>query len=529
MRSLILALAVFSPTFLTAANPLSEQIRPNVLFICTDDLRPMLGCYGDPLALTPNIDRLAARGTLFNRAYCQASQCGPSRVSFMTGLRPETTRTFSLSDHFNWDRTKNPGLLTLPQHFKNHGYHAQSLGKLYHDERGDPHSWSVPASPGREREMWEIVDEKAVAQVPFEKRNTIPTLIAPREDCPAWQSPEVPDDTLYAGRMTTQAIDTLAEIKDHPFFLAVGYRRPHLPFVAPHKYYDLYPHDETLLPPDAHRSPPENAPVVAYYNTSSYAPKPGKDSRWNPAPPRRVDSRDEAIQWSGFELRSYNNIPNKGVFEDDLVISLRQAYLASISYVDAQIGRLLDALDEQGLADNTIIVLTSDHGWHLGEHATWAKMTTYEWSARVPLIIAAPASTHPDIVPAQTDGLAELVDLFPTLSDLAELPLPPQLEGSSLVPLMKNPQRKNWDAQNPAFTQFHRRDWAMGRAIRTQRYRFVEWRDEKTNTLFATELYDHQTDPAETLNLADREELAQTISRLARQLEQTVPSTPANN
>jgi iduronate 2-sulfatase len=510
------------------ATPRSQGARlPSILFICTDDLRPMLSCYGHPLALTPNIDRLAARGTLFNRAYCQASQCGPSRVSFMTGLRPETTRTFSLSDHFNWDRSRQPDLVTLPQHFKNHGYHAQSLGKSYHDGRGDPASWSVPASPGREREMWELVDEQAVARVPFEKRNTIPTLIAPREDCPAWQSPDVPDDTLYAGRMTTEAIATLARIKDRPFFLTVGYRRPHLPFVAPQKYFDLYPHDNSLLPPAAHRPPPENAPIVGYYNTPNYAAKPGKESRWKPGPPLRVDSREEAMQWSGFELRSYNNVPNKGLFDDDLVITLRQAYLACVSYVDAQIGHLLDALDEHGLAENTIIVLTSDHGWHLGEHATWAKMTTYEWCARVPLIIAAPKTSHPHIAPSKTDGLAELVDLYPTLCNLAQLPLPPHLEGDSLVPLMEHPARNDWDASHPAFTQFPRKAWAMGRAIRTNRYRFVEWRDKDTNALVARELYDHQDDPAETLNLADREELAETVSRLTLELRQITPDSTA--
>ncbi|MEM7146816.1 MAG: sulfatase-like hydrolase/transferase [Verrucomicrobiota bacterium] len=503
---------------LTSPNK-SASTRPSVLFICTDDLRPMLGCYGDPVAQTPNIDRLAARGTLFNRAYCQATQCGPSRVSFLTGLRPETTRAFSLADHFNWDRKEHPKLVTLSEHFKNHGYHAQSFGKLFHDGRSDPHSWSVPESPGREREMWELVDEEAIADVPFKKRKNIPTLIAPREDCPAWQSPDVPDDTLFAGRMTTDAIATLKELKDQPFFLSVGYRRPHLPFVAPKKYFDLYAKNKSLLPDPDHRPTPEGAPVVAFYNTSSYAPKPGgKPSRWKPAPPRRVETMEDAIQWSGFELRSYNNIPNEGVFDDDLVISLRQAYLACVSYVDAQVGRLLDALEEEGLADNTIIVLTSDHGWHLGEHATWAKMTTYEWSARVPLIIAAP-----NITPSKTNGLAELVDLYPTLAHLAALPLPAQLEGDSLVPLMKNPAKKNWDRQNPAFTQFARRDWAMGRAIRTDQHRYVEWRDKKTNQLIATELYDHQLDPAETQNLAHQKNQSQTITSLAQKLHTSVP------
>ncbi|MEM8953036.1 MAG: sulfatase-like hydrolase/transferase [Verrucomicrobiota bacterium] len=491
----------------------------NVLFICTDDLRPMLGCYGDPVAQTPNIDRLAARGTLFNRAYCQSPQCGPSRVSFLTGLRPGTTRTYALADRFDWDRTKQPNLVTLPQHFKNHGYHAQAFGKLYHDERSDPHSWSVPESPGREREMWELVDEKAIADVPFKKRNTIPTVILPRDDCPAWQSPDVPDDTLFAGRMTTDAIATLKEFKDQPFFLAVGYRRPHLPFVAPKKYFDLYPKDKSLLPDPAHRPPPADAHVVAYYNSPNYAPKPGgNSSRWDPPPPRRVETVKDAIQWSGFELRSYNNIPNQGVFDDDLVISLRHAYLACVSYVDAQVGRLLDALEEEGLADNTIIVLTSDHGWHLGEHATWSKMTNFEWSARVPLIISAP-----DIISSKTDGLAELVDLYPTLAQLAKLPLPAQLEGDSLVPLMKNPTKKNWDRQNPAFTQYPRRNWAMGRAIRTDQYRYVEWRDKNTNQLIATELYDHHSDPAETQNLAHQKNQRQNLTTLAKRLHTSVP------
>ncbi len=489
------------------------ESRPNVLMIALDDLRPMLGCYGDERIQTPNIDRLAARGTVFEQAYCQSPQCGPSRVSLMTGWRPETTKTYSLRDHFNFSREKHPDLVTLPEHFMKHGYHALSFGKIYHDGRDDPASWSVPPQPGRDGEMLEIVDEAALAGVPFEKRNEVPTIIADREACPAWQSPEVPDDALFAGRMTndvTRLLTTLKE-KNQPFFLAVGYRRPHLPFVAPKKYFDLYPPSRDLLPTQT--DPPKDAPVIGFYSTNNYAPAPGKKSRWGKPIPVTPATFEEALPWSGFELRSYQKVPLEGPIPEETVIELRRAYMACVTYADAQVGRLLDALEAEGLAENTVILLWADHGYHLGELATWTKMTNYEWAARVPLIVAGQPGRFQ---PSRSKALAELVDVYPTLCDLAGLPIPETLEGSSLVPVLEKPERE-W--KTAAFTEYPRKLWGHGRAIRTSRYRYVEWESEESGEIFATELYDHESDPGETVNIAEHEGNAELIQKLSQELK----------
>jgi iduronate 2-sulfatase len=501
----LLGLVALVPTRVAGLPP-----RPNVLMICVDDLRPMLGCYGDPIVRSPNIDGLAARGMLFERAYCQSPQCGPSRVSFMTGLRPGTTGIYSLRDRFKFDRVNGPAFVTLPEHFIRYGYHARAYGKIYHDGRDDPQSWSTPASPGRENEILEIADLKALEGLPFEKRAAVPTLIAPRTDCPAWQSPDLPDEALYAGRMTTEVLAALGGLKEKPFFLAVGYRRPHLPFVAPKKYFDLYPPSPRLLP--AQTEAPIDAPYMAFYNAANYAATKGR-GRWGvPLDPR---DRETAVSWNGFELRSYQLVPDHGRLTDEMVIQLRRAYLACVTYVDTQIGRLLEGLRREGLAGNTIVCLFSDHGWHLGEHGTWSKMTNYEWSARVPLIISAPG-----LPPGQTRALSELVDVYPTLCELAGLPIPNHAEGDSLLPWLRDPALAGKTA---AFTQFPRKGWAMGRAVRTDRYRYVEWRDEETDEFKARELYDLGSDPGETVNIAGRADEA-VVAGLSKLLRARWPS-----
>ncbi len=479
--------------------------RPNVLFIAVDDLRPMLGCYGDPVIKTPNIDRLARRGAVFTRAYCQVAMCGPSRASLLTGLRLDSTGEFLLTYHRRRVlRSEFPGLVMLPEQFKRHGYHTQAFGKIYHDGLDDSPSWSVPSSPGRTRkggqgEILELVDEEAIAGVPFEQRARIPTVIRPRKDCRAIQSPEVPDKTLYAGRMTQQAVETLAQIKDEPFFLAVGYRRPHLPFVAPQRYFDLYPAETITLP--AHREPAKDAPIVGFYNSWIY-------KRADPTP----KNVEEALLTAGYELRSYQGIPTSGPISDRQQKLIRQAYMACVSYVDAQIGRLLGGLEKLGLADNTIVVLWGDHGWHLGEHGTWSKLTNYEWATRVPLIIAAPGSEYQH---ASTSALAELVDVYPTLCELAGLDIPKHVEGTSLAPVMRQPNRP-W--KTAAFSQFPFGKEILGRAIRTDRYRYVEWSKTTVETI-AVELYDHQTDPGETVNAAGHKEMAEITAGLHEDLQ----------
>lgn len=482
---------------LTAAS--ADRSRPNFVFICTDDLRPMLACYGAEWMHTPNIDALAEQGTLFERAYCQAAQCGPSRVSFMTGLRPDTANNFSLRDHFDYDKTPADSTLTLPRYLRAAGYTTQAFGKIFHDGRDDFAAWSVAASPGRDGEILEIIADEAEA-----------SIIASREDCPAWQSPDADDQALYAGRMTKQAVATLSKLKnaDAPFFLAVGFRRPHLPFVAPQRYFDLYPDESAgyLLP--VSREPPLDAPLIGFYNSTNYAANPGRDSRWPVPPPLVARSRDEALAFAGYELRSYKKVPAKGVFDEATVRQLRRAYMACVSYVDANIGRLLAALD-----GNTVVILLSDHGWHLGEHGTWSKMTNYEWATRVPLIISAPGQGFET---GHSDALVELVDLYPTVCELASLDIPDQLEGDSLVPLLRDRDHQPW--KDAAFSQFPRKLGPMGRAIRSDRNRYVEWRDSKTNELLARELYDHQNDSNELRNLAESAAAQTTVDDLSKRL-----------
>ena len=488
------------------AAPAKDQ--PNILFIAADDLRPLLGCYGEQTVQTPSIDRLADRGTTFRRAYCQSPQCSPSRVSLMFGLRPDTTGHYSNRHKFNREQFReNP---SLPEYFKNHGYHTQSFGKIYHNETDYPESWSVPSSPGRKGEMWETVDELAIAKVEFAQRARVPTIITPRNDCPAIQAPDVPDNTLYAGRMTGQAIEAMAAVKDQPFFLAVGYYRPHLPLVAPKNYFEKYPLDRIRLP--EHRQPPAGAPLWSIYNSLTYwHPRAREVWRIDLNFPKYPSSREEALRFAGWELRSYQGIPPGGPIPDPLQARVWQAYLACVSYVDAQVGRLLEALETFGLSDKTIVVFWGDHGWHLGEHGTWAKMTLFEWATRVPLLIAAPGHSQPSDI----NSLVELVDLYPTLCQLANLPIPKHVEGSNLAPLLSAPEQP-W--KRAAFSHFPRHDHSMGQSMRTNRYRYTEWVG-LDGQIMGTELYDHAADPLELVNLASSPSSFQTVQHLARQMK----------
>ena len=501
MRTLLILLTL-APSLVSAAD------RPDVLMIAIDDLRPMLGCYGDPFVKTPNIDRLAERGMLFEKAYCQFAKCGPSRTSLLSGLRPDT---IGIENHGTRDledyRKRLGHLPTIPRHFKAHGYHTQGFGKIAHDEWDDAQDWSVPFTPGREGEMLEIADLTALQDVPYEQRASAPTVIASRHDCPAIQSPDVPDDALFAGRMTAQALEVLKTQREEPLFLAVGYRRPHLPFVAPKRYFDRYPINPDWLP-DA-RQPAKGAPIMAWFNSDSYV---GMLDRFGLDLPYPPQTQADGLRWAGFELRSYNGIPKDGPVSDDLQLQLRQAYMACISYVDAQVGQLLNVLDAQNRWSNTIVLLWSDHGWHLGEHGAWSKMTNYEIATRVPLIIAAPGN-HPTGQTSQS--LAELVDLYPTLCDLTHLPTPAHCEGSSLLPILNDPMAT---VNEVAHSQFPRFKKFLGRALRTSTHRYVEWTQKKDGTAVAEELYDHQADPYETLNIADdHPEIISAMKELSRE------------
>jgi len=450
--------------------------RPNVLFICVDDLKPLLGCYGNKSIQSPNIDRLARRGLLFERAYCNQAVCAPSRNSLLTGSRPTTLGIYDLGTNF---RAAVPEAITLPQYFMQQGYRAEGLGKIFHVGHGnheDPASWSVPpfggksiayllpenhATQGLTREEALFANQRDVAKLP---RGA------------AYESADVADNAYPDGQIADEAILRLRAARDRsaPFFLAVGFLKPHLPFCAPKRYWDLYRRESFEVP--ALRTPPEGAPP--------YAP-----TTWG-------------------EVRQYSDIPQVGPLTDDQARALIHGYHAAVSFIDAQIGRLLEELDRLGLASNTIIVLWGDHGWHLGDHGMWSKHTNYEEAAHIPLLITAPSVTKPG---TRTLALVETVDLYPTLCELAGLPKPKgSLDGKSLVPVLKKPSRDNKEAAFHVFPRNRKGDGAiLGRAVRTARYRLVEWKKPGAPADTAEfELYDYVSDPAETKNLASAQPAA---------------------
>lgn len=435
--------------------------RPNVLMIAVDDLRPMLGCYGNERIQTPHIDRLAARGKVYEQAYCQYAKCGTSRLSLMTGLRPDSIGVFSNNDRdVIAFRKRKPGFKPMGQFFRENGYFTRSFGKIYHDGWDNPVNWSEPSSPGRDREMWEVV---------VEDQPMSPTVIAERLDCPVLQSPDVPDDHLFAGRMTNEVESLLENPGDKPFFFAVGYRRPHLPFVAPKKYFDLYQPGEDWLAPNA--EPPQDIFPLAWFNSDGYIGSAKRVGLTMPKPP----TRKEAMEWNGYEMRSYNGVPNHGPIPRERQLELIQAYAACVSYVDHQIGRLLTSLEKNDLEGNTIVVLWSDHGWHLGEFSAWGKMTNYDIANRVPLIFAGPG-----IEKGREKSFAELVDLYPTLCGLAGIKPPEYLEGDDLRTLKKDIALSQYERYKGEYT---------GYSIRTHQYRYTAWFDRKGKTV-GQEYYD---------------------------------------
>lgn len=477
---------------LTAMAAEGSVEKLNVLMIAVDDLRPQLGCYGDPIVRSPAIDRLAEQGTVFMRAYCQQAVCSPSRTSLMTGRRPDSTRVYDLNTHF---RKTIPDVVTLAQHFKNNGYHAQGLSKIYHGGLDDPRSWSVPhwapSAPGYGKpESLELIRKKR--EQLRAKGRLEPTRVLERDDFgtplkvqrrgaasvrgPAWEDPDVADNALPDGQTADKAIEALGEIKDRPFFLAVGFLKPHLPFVAPKKYFDHYPPDSIQLADNP--NPPQDGPEIALSN------------------------------WG--ELRRYEGMPKQGPVSDQTARELIRAYYACASYTDAQIGRVLDELNRLGLRERTVVVLWGDHGWHLGDHGLWCKHTNFEKATHAPLIISAPRAKAAG---TKSRALVEFVDIYPTLCELCELPVPEGLEGTSVAPLLDNPQR-TW--KQAAFSQYPRGK-VMGYSLRTDRYRYTEWA-EPDQPPVAVELYDHQTDPGENRNLAGQADYKAIVEQLSKQL-----------
>lgn len=470
--------------------PIASATRPkqmNVLFIAVDDLRPELGCYGAPVK-SPHIDRLAREGMVFERAYVQVALCMPSRVSMLTGRRPDTTGVVDFSVRF---RSVLPDVVTLPQHFKNHGYHAAGLGKIFH--RDDPDSWSEPLFQsqrseddyhtefGRQVLNWTKEDHRRLTYV-WDLGDGITKTKRPG-GLP-WEAPEISDNAVRDGQIADAAVEKLRRLKGEPFFLAVGFHKPHLPFIAPKRYFDLY--DADKIEPASNPYPPRDAPRYATYN-------------WN-------------------DLRHYYGIPDVGPVSSKQARELKHAYYACVSFMDAQVGRLLSELDQLGLRESTIVILWGDHGWQLGEHGMWDKHSNYETSTRIPLIVRAPGFES-----GRTQALVESVDLYPTLAELASLPLADGLEGHSMVPLLRSPHQE-W--KTAAFSQYQRvipgyGDVArgMGYSMRTDRYRLTEWRVPGTG-FREYELYDHQTDPQENVNLAGLDSHRDVMEQLQRRMRQ---------
>lgn len=443
--------------------------RPNVLLIMSDDLAVTLGAFGHPVAVTPNLDALARRGVRFDRAYCQFPHCNPSRASMMSGLRPNSTGVTGNADNLY----KNvPGVVTLPRLFRQHGYATARSGKIFHlgvpsglESMDDPEAWEF----GRP-----FADERPY---PPSRESAVKVKTGKKQGLP-WEEIPGDDDRLIDGQIAKTAINWL-ERRDRakPFFLAVGFHRPHLPFVAPAKYFDLYPMEKITL-----------------------RKEPADDEADIPLPARNGAVGQYAMTATPEQRRA----------------AIR-AYLATVSYMDAQAGRVLDALKRLGVADNTIIVFTGDHGWHLGEHGLWHKRSLFEESARVPLIVHAPGAKANG---RASGSLAELVDVYPTLCDLAGVPAPAVLEGKSLRPVLADPATALHEG---VFTQARRganaANW--GRSVRTLQWRCTEW-DEGRN---GVELYDHVNDPHEYTNLANDPRHAGVLKNLRAMLAARVPAT----
>lgn len=457
--------------------------KPNILFIAVDDLRTELGCYGNTEIKSPNIDKLAGEGLVFNRTYCQQPICMASRASLLSGLRPDTLQIYNCESL----EKDAPGILTIDQHFENNGYNIWAAGKIYHHgidyeiQYGDAYHKTITNVVGRG-----YLSEKAIQTVKdynnWYKENR-------KQDGggrgPAFEWPDVADNEYPDGKMTDMAVEQLAKFKnsEKPFFMAVGYKKPHLPFNAPKKYWDLYKRDEISEASNPYM--PEN--VSQYFN------------------------------YNFGELRNYAGIPkgNKK-FDEELNKTLKHGYYACVSYTDAQIGRLLTSLKENGLDKNTIVILWGDHGWKLGEHGMWCKHTQFQIDNHVPMILKVPGQK-----PAKTNALVEFVDIYPSLCELAGLELPAHLQGKSFVPLVKNPTKK-WKEGALSYWPLGRTNpevLVMGYTIQTNRYRYTEWVRESTGELMARDLFDHQTDPDENksiANIPENEELMNKLSNLLK-------------
>lgn len=450
-----------------AVSPVTAAQRPNVLLICVDDLKPALGCYGDPLAKTPAIDRLASQGVVLRSAYCNQAVCSPSRNALLTSLRPQTLGIYDLPTHF---RHSQPDAVTLPQWFQQQGWHTEGMGKIFHVGHGnidDAQSWSRPSWRPKGQTYANSANLPPAPAGQAKARQKAKKAGQRQPNGTAFEAASAADNFYHDGAVADHALERLQALKqqpDQPFFMAVGFIRPHLPFVAPQQDWDLY--DRQSFTVAQVTEPPVGAP--------DYAPQ------------------------FGGELRNYRDIPKQGALPEDLQRTLIHGYYAATSYMDRQVGRVLDELDRLQLRESTIVVLWGDHGWHLGDHGIWCKHTNYEQAAHIPLIVSAPEAAT-----GQSSALVETVDISPTLCELAGLPQPEGLDGRSFAATLKDPAAAHRDHVIHVYPrQRPEAGNVLGRAIRTERYRLVEWKPIGGSEDTAEwELYDYQTDPLEQRNL----------------------------
>lgn len=441
-----------------------EQEPLNVLFIMVDDLRPELGCYGNDVIHSPNIDKLASEGVVFNRAYCNIPVCGASRASLLTGTRPRRNSFLSYKTTISGDR---PGIPTLGKHFRENGYHTIHNGKVMHHKNDAKGSWN---------EEWWPESNTDVTWRDYADPENINIERTGERGYP-YEKIDVPDTTYKDGKLAKKTIQDLIKLKEtgKPFFLASGFFKPHLPFNAPEKYWDLYNPDDIKLPPNDYK--PENAPEEAMHN------------------------------WG--ELRQYYNIPEKGSLNDNLAHKLKHGYYACVSYIDAQIGMVLSALDSLGMRENTAVVLIGDHGWNIREHGLWCKHCNFNTSLRTPLIYRGPGAAKGE----KTNAITELVDIYPTLCKLTGIPIPGHTEGNSFHHVLNTPD-KSIDGIAVA-------RWRKGYTLIRDQYFYTEWFNDRDST-FARMLYDHQIDPGENTNIAGLEENKELVKKLSKQLYQNL-------
>ena len=511
---------IFALGSISASVSLAQSIKPNILFIAIDDLKPLLGCYGDHIAKTPNIDKLAGMGVLFTSGYCQQALSGPTRVSLLTGMYPDDTRVWGMRKKGDNFRTSNPSAISLPQNFKNNGYETVGIGKIFDsrtvDSGSDLVSWSVPfldftkyfdpnypkpfSNLYQNPDIWKLVEQYknefiAKGGKPSDASAFVRNLVHPSTDFA-----DVSDMAYSDGAMAEGAIQYLNKYdKSKPLFLAVGFHRPHLPFASPKKYWDLYNRND--LPLAAFREKAKDSPDFAYVPQGGYQ-----------------------------EIEDYTDIPPLTTFTDigiatipdDKQRELIHGYYAAVSYIDAQVGKLLNALKTNGMDKNTIVVLWGDHGWHLGDHSLWAKQTNFEQATHVPFLIYNPQAAHEVIT-----SPVEFIDFYPTLCEMTSTPAPQQLKGKSLVPLMKN-ETVTSNHYKYAVSQFPRGS-KMGYSIRSERYRYTIWlnwsaklynyaANEKPvmnpSMIYAEELYDYVKDPNETVNVVNKTAYAKDLNTM---------------